>query len=111
MKNIPQIILTSSVSLATPVKLSASTVQNYHFICKMSYAQAFAAIEYQIRLFTKMGVTEVAASKANASIYAYRTLRNNKYMCEILCSETNYVCQTRKRVRGTIKTDRKEVAV
>lgn len=73
MKNIPQIALASSVSFAIPVALSASTVQNDH--CKMSYAQAFAPSEYQIRYFNTVGVTEATASKAKAAIHACRILK------------------------------------
>ena len=77
----------------------------------MMFAQALAASEYQICYFNTVGVTETTASKAKAAIHAYRTLRNNKNLCETLCNETPHVCQPRKNVRGALKNDRKEAAV
>lgn len=64
--------------------LSGNTGTRDHHVCKMVFAQALAASEYQIRYFNKVGVTEATANKVKAAIYAYRTLRNSKYLCEIL---------------------------
>ena len=90
---------------------TGSTGARNNHACKMMFAQALAASEYQICYFNTVGVTETTASKAKAAIHAYRTLRNNKNLCETLCNETPHVCQPRKNVRGALKNDRKEAAV
>ena len=46
-----------------------------HNQCKMMFAQAFAASEFQIRHFMKIGVSHDNAHKVQAAIRAYRLLR------------------------------------
>ncbi len=58
---------------------TGSTGRRDHSICKMMFAQALAAREYQIQYFNMVGVTEATASKVKAAIRAYHALRNNKY--------------------------------
>ena len=53
---------------------TGSTGTRDHSICKMMFAQALAASEYQINYFRKVGITEANAHKAKAAIRAYRIL-------------------------------------
>ena len=56
---------------------TGSTGTRDHRICKMMFAQALAASEYQIQYFRKVGITEANAHKAKAAIRAYRILKSN----------------------------------
>ena len=57
---------------------TGSTGARDHHICKMMFAQALAASEYQINYFRKVGITEANAHKARAAIHAYRILSEGK---------------------------------
>ena len=52
----------------------------------MMFAQALAACEYQIRYFSKVGVSASTAHKAKAAIRAYRILKECKRLREFLSS-------------------------
>lgn len=56
--------------------LTGSMGTRDHHVCKMMFAQALAASEYQINYFRKVGITESNAHKAKAAIRAYRILRS-----------------------------------
>lgn len=58
---------------------TGSTGTRDHRTCKMMFAQAFAASEYQINYFRKVGITEANAHRAKAAIRAYRMLRERNY--------------------------------
>ena len=55
-----------------------STGTRDHHICKMMFAQALAASEYQVRHFSKVGVSESTAHKAKAAIRAYRVIKGSR---------------------------------
>lgn len=63
---------------------TGSTGRRDHSACKMMFAQAFTASEYQIRHFKVMGITEANAHMARSAIRAYRVLRSSKVLKEIL---------------------------
>ena len=58
--------------------LTGSMGTRDHRTCKMMFAQAFAASEYQINYFRKTGITESNVHKAKSAIRAYRILKERK---------------------------------
>ena len=52
--------------------LTGSTGTKDHRVCKMMFAQALAASEFQVRYYRHMGVTQENASKVKSAIRAYR---------------------------------------
>ena len=90
---------------------TGSTGTRDHRICKMIFAQAFAASEYQIRHYSSVGITKATAGKAKAAVRAYRVLRGDEHMLEILSVRTGRVCPSPKSVGCLMEIDRKEVAV
>ena len=57
--------------------LTGNTGTRDHSICKMMFAQALAASEYQIQYFRRAGVSEENAKKVKAAIQTYRILKTN----------------------------------
>lgn len=57
---------------------TGSTGKRDHHICKMMFAQALAACEYQIHYFSTAGVSASTAHKASAAIRAYRIIKTGR---------------------------------
>ena len=73
---------------------TSSTGTRDHQVCKMMFAQAFAASEYQINYFRKVGITEANTHKAKAALRAYRILRERKEATNLQGVGSNILCPT-----------------